>query len=88
MPTISLDQFIVEVEIYFKRLKFVYDEPIYQVGDRVKTRYDKEESYISKVIGAGKEGVVISKCSIPLVDFGEKIGTFYVCQKKLKKVCQ
>ena len=82
---IPISLFIELVEDYFKRLKFEYDDPIFNIGDAVKTKADKSESYISKVIGSGKKGIVISKCSSPLIDFG-KGNTYYVCQKKLIKI--
>lgn len=82
----SIEEFIIVAERYISTKCPPPDEPIlYRIGDEVATRKDRTVSYVSTVIGTKVKGRVISECTVPLVDFGS-IGTFYVCQKKLKLI--
>lgn len=68
---------------YFNR-KPVPNEPIlFNIGQTVITKPDDKDSYIARVIGTKRKGVVISNCTIPLVDFGNG-NEYYIYQNKLK----
>ena len=81
---LTIDEFKLACATFLSKHKGQIEPIVYKTGDTVKTKSDSADSYISKVIGVGKKGTVISDCSIPLVDFGPKIGEFYICQNKLK----
>lgn len=81
----TIEQFKGKVQSYLETLEFKYEEPLFNIGDVVITKFDNNKSYISLVIGAKVVGTIISECSIPLVDFG-KGRTFYISQEKLRRL--
>lgn len=62
------------------------EKPIYEIGAQVKVKEDKgEASYINKVIGAGRKGVIETFDNVPLVNFGDN-KSYYVRQTHLARI--
>jgi hypothetical protein len=64
------------------KYRYKRQEPIFGLGDAVTTRGGEDNSYLRKVIGAGRRGIVMEVSDIPLISFDEE--EYYLHQSKLK----